>query len=338
MMRASGRAGWGRFMATCPNAGPTARAKESNELNIILLSASTARARTYTLDWRHGAAIATSVLFALILFTLVFNYVTLKWAAAANHPWLQAIVLADQREEAKRVQVKVEGHLNAMALKLGDLEAQVIRLEGLGERLARVAGLKPQELPQPATGVPPARGGAESSTMPSRELSVGEFSSLLERLGRQVDQRADQLSVLEALLIQTSANRNFLPTQSPVVDGWYSSNFGYRIDPFNGQHSFHEGIDFPAEKGTPIVAAASGKVVASEWHPQYGKMVEVDHGNGLVSRYAHASSVGVREGDLVVRGQPIAAVGSTGRSTGPHLHFEVRLNGVPQNPARFLQH
>ena len=99
----------------------------------------------------------------------------------------------------------------------------------------------------------------------------------------------------------------------------------------------HEGIDFPAETGTPVVAAASGKVVFADWHPQYGKMIEIDHGNGLVSRYAHASVLLVKEGDLVVAGQRVAAVGTTGRSTGPHLHFEVRLNGTPQNPARFLQ-
>jgi murein DD-endopeptidase MepM/ murein hydrolase activator NlpD len=129
----------------------------------------------------------------------------------------------------------------------------------------------------------------------------------------------------------------FLPTLLPVVDGWYSSNFGLRIDPFSGQSSFHEGIDFLAETGTPVVAAASGKVVFAGWHPQYGKVVDVDHGNGLVSRYAHASRLVVAEGDLVVRGQHIANVGSSGRSTGPHLHFEVRLNGVPQNPARFLR-
>jgi murein DD-endopeptidase MepM/ murein hydrolase activator NlpD len=99
----------------------------------------------------------------------------------------------------------------------------------------------------------------------------------------------------------------------------------------------HEGIDFPAEVGTPIVAAASGKVIVAEWHPQYGKMLEIDHGNGLVSRYAHASQLLVKQGDLVMAGQRVAVVGTTGRSTGPHLHFEVRLNGSPQNPARFLQ-
>jgi murein DD-endopeptidase MepM/ murein hydrolase activator NlpD len=166
---------------------------------------------------------------------------------------------------------------------------------------------------------------------------VQEFEQMLGKLSREVEERSDQLSVLEALLVQSSTNRKFLPTLAPVVDVWFSSNYGYRIDPFTGQSSFHEGIDFIAETGTPIHAAASGKVIYSGWHPQYGKMVEIDHGNGLVSRYAHASQLAVAEGDLVVRGQRVASVGSTGRSTGPHLHFEVRLNGVPQNPARFLQ-
>jgi murein DD-endopeptidase MepM/ murein hydrolase activator NlpD len=173
--------------------------------------------------------------------------------------------------------------------------------------------------------------------VPSRQLSVDEFSALVGRLSRQVEERSDQLGVLEALLLQNSANQKFLPTLTPIVDGWYSSNFGYRIDPFTGQQSFHEGIDFPAETGTPVVAAASGKVVWAGWHPQYGKLVEIDHGNGLMSRYAHTSQMFVHDGDLVVRGQRVGLVGSTGRSTGPHLHFEVRVNGVPQNPARFLQ-
>ena len=304
-------------------------------MDIILVSGASARARTLSLDWRHGVVVAFVATVLLVVFTLAFNYATLKWAAAVKHPWLQAIVLADQREEAQRAQEKIQGHLNAMALKLGDLEAQVMRLDSLGDRLAGVAGLKPQELP--AKGTAPARGGAASTSMPSRDLSVDDFGGLLDTLGRKVDQRTDQLSVLEALLIQTSASLKFLPSRYPINEGWYSSNFGYRIDPFSGQQSYHEGVDFPAESGTPIVAAASGKVIFADLHREYGKMIEVDHGNGLVSRYAHASSMAVREGDLVVRGQQIAAVGSTGRSTGPHLHFEVRLNGVPQNPARFLQ-
>ncbi len=323
-------------------------------MDIILVSGASARAKTFTLGWRHGAGITLAVVLTLVMFTLLFNYVTLKWAAAVNHPWLRAIVLADQRAEAQRAQEKVQGHLNAMALKLGDLEAQVMRLDALGDRLAGVAGLKPQELPSkrpagdretPAAApgsildskTVPGRGGAESTSMPASDLSVDDFAGLLDGLTRRVDQRTDQLSVLEALLIQSSATLKFLPNQSPITEGWYSSNFGYRIDPFTGQRTYHEGIDFPAEVGTPIVAAASGKVINAEWHREYGRMVEIDHGNGLVSLYAHASALEVHEGDLVVRGQEIARVGSTGRSTGPHLHFEVRLNGVPQNPARFVQ-
>ncbi|MEO8674613.1 MAG: M23 family metallopeptidase [Casimicrobiaceae bacterium] len=306
-------------------------------MNIILVSSATARARTLTLDWRHGVAGGLALLILFVGFTLIFNFVTLRYAAATQHPWLQAIVLADQREEALKSQEIVQGHLNAMALRLGDLQAQMMRLDGLGERLAKIAGLNPQELQSLQPGKAPGRGGAESTTLPSSNFTVSEFGELLGKLARQVDERSDQLGVLEALLVQTSANRKFLPTLTPIVDGWYSSNFGYRIDPFTGGKSFHEGIDFPANVGTPIVAAASGKVVYAGYHAEYGKIIEIDHGNGLLSRYAHASQISVNEGDLVVRGQRLGFVGSTGRSTGPHLHFEVRLNGVPQNPARFLE-
>jgi len=305
-------------------------------LNIILVTGATARARTLTLDWRHWTLGSLVLVTLFVSFTLAFNFITLKWAAAVQHPWLQAIVLADQRAEARREQERIQGHLNAMAMRLGELQARMMRLDWLGERLAKAAGLKPQELDALQLERAPGRGGAEPSTL-ARNLSVPEFAGLLDRLVQEVNQRSDQLGVLEALLVESSANRKFLPTLLPIIDGFFSSNFGNRIDPFTGQQSFHEGIDFPALAGTPIVAAASGKVVFAEWHPQYGKMVEIDHGNGLVSRYAHASRLFVKEGELVVRGQRIASVGSTGRSTGPHLHFEVRLNGIPQNPARFLQ-
>jgi murein DD-endopeptidase MepM/ murein hydrolase activator NlpD len=223
-----------------------------------------------------------------------------------------------------------------MAIKLGDLQAKMLRLDGLGERLAKLAGLKPQELPGPLQpGTTPGRGGPAPTLQ--RNLSLDEFNAMLGELAQQVDQRSDQLGVLEALLVNDSATKKFLPTLKPIEDAWYSSNFGWRLDPFSGQQSFHEGIDFPADVGTAIEAAASGKVVFADVHPAYGKMIEIDHGNGLVSRYAHCSALLVNEGDFVMRGQLIAKVGTTGRSTGPHLHFEVRLNGVPQNPARFLQ-
>ena len=292
------------------------------------------RARTLTLDWRHWTLGGLGLLLLFLSFTLLFNYVTLRYAASIKHPLLQAILLDDQREEARKTQEVIQGHLNAMAVRLGELQAQLLQLDGLGERLAQMAGLKPKDLPPSELGKAPGRGGPAPTL--SRDLSVDEFGSLLSELSHAVEERSDQLTVLEALLVSTSTNKKFLPSLAPVDGGWLSSSFGWRIDPFSGQKSFHEGLDFPSESGTPIVAAASGKVIFADVHPQYGKMVEVDHGNGLVTRYAHASRLFVKEGDFILRGQKIAAVGSTGRATGPHLHFEVRLNGVPQNPGRFL--
>ena len=304
-------------------------------MNIIVVSGAMGRARTLTLDWRHWTLGGLGLLLLFLSFTLLFNYVTLRYAASIKHPLLQAILLDDQREEARKTQEVIQGHLNAMAVRLGELQAQLMQLDGLGERLAQMAGLKPKDLPPPSEpGKAPGRGGPAPTL--SRDLSVDEFGSLLSDLSHAVEERSDQLTVLEALVVSTSANKKFLPSLAPVDGGWLSSSFGWRIDPFSGQKSFHEGLDFPSESGTPIIAAASGKVIFADVHPQYGKMVEIDHGNGLVTRYAHASKLFVKEGDFIVRGQKIAAVGSTGRATGPHLHFEVRLNGAPQNPARFL--
>jgi len=315
-------------------------------LNIILVSGAHARARTITLDWRHWLVGGLALVVAFIVFTLLFNFLTLKWAAAVHHPWLQAMVLADQREESQRNLEKVQGHLDAMAMRLGELQARVLRLDGLGERLAKSAGLKPQELPSsiadpaddatPDPQAAPGRGGPVSS-LPARSFTEDEFQKMLANLSAEVNLRTDQYGVLEALLIQDSANRKFLPTHEPIPEHWYSSNFGYRVDPFTGRRTFHEGIDFPANVGTTVTAAASGKVIFADVHPEYGKMVDIDHGNGLVTRYAHASRLLVKVGDLVLRGQPIAQVGTTGRSTGPHLHYEVRLNGTPQNPVRFFR-
>jgi murein DD-endopeptidase MepM/ murein hydrolase activator NlpD len=301
-------------------------------VNIILVSSNLAKTRSITLSWRHYALGVLIGFILLVGLATVLNYSLLRYATAINHPWLQAMVLSDQRKEAQRAQLYMEEHLNAMALKVGELQGQLLRLDGLGEKLAKIAGLKPEELPAKN----PGRGGAESS-LPPRAWTVEEFAREVQALARTTEERTDQLSVLEALLVRDSVNKKFLPSYAPVDSVQYTSNFGYRIDPFTGSQTFHEGIDFHGDKGTAVLAAASGKVIAAEWHDQYGKMVEIDHGNGLISRYAHAAQLFVKEGDLVVRGQKIAEIGSTGRSTGPHLHFEVRLNGVPQNPARFLR-
>jgi len=300
-------------------------------VQIIVVSGDFRTKRTLSVGIPQVIGLVFVALVALGLTATLANYLSLKYAATSNHPLIRSVLLADQHAEAKQRQQQIQDNINSLAVKLGEVQAHMLRLDGLGEKLARVAGLKPQELPSATANS--GRGGAASIGAP---LSIDEFAKQLGELTRNIDVKADQMSVLEALLVEGSAQRKFLPTLPPIENINYTSNFGYRIDPFTGHQTFHEGVDFAAETGTVINAAASGKVIYADFHPAYGKSVEIDHGNGLVTRYAHSSELLVKEGDLVVRGQRIARVGTTGRSTGPHLHFEVRLNGVPQNPGRFL--
>jgi hypothetical protein len=156
------------------------------------------------------------------------------------------------------------------------------------------------------------------------------------RTASTVESRSDYMDVAESELMAAQVRRALLPQNTPVTTGFIGSGYGMRLDPFTGKMAMHAGIDFAAPVGTPIYAAAGGVETASEVHPEYGNMVEIDHGNGLSTLYGHASRLLVKAGDIVRRGQKVAEIGTTGRSTGPHVHFEVHVNGVPQNPARFL--
>jgi murein DD-endopeptidase MepM/ murein hydrolase activator NlpD len=302
-------------------------------MNIILVSEKLAKARTITLGAPQLALFGLGVFFSMLMFAAAMNYVVLRFAADINIPFLQTMLLSAQREQHQKSESYLRENLNAMAVKLGQMQAQLLRLDTLGERLAKLAGFKPQDL---AFSEPPGRGGAVSS-LPSQDLSLSDFSRQLDLLTRQVDDRGDKLGILESLFTFDSAKKKLIPTMLPVEGGWYSSNYGWRIDPFTGQRAYHEGIDFMAEQGTPIFAAAGGVVVYSDLHPQYGNMIEIDHGNDLISRYAHASRRMVKVGDVVLRGTKIAEVGRTGRATGAHLHFEVRQKGAPVNPTQFLR-
>ena len=182
----------------------------------------------------------------------------------------------------------------------------------------------------------PGMGGAAPTLMPPQNLSLSDFIEKLMSLSRQVETRNDMLGVLEAQLFEEAVKKKRLPTMRPVAGPFNASAFGRRVDPFTGQWAMHEGIDFLADLGSPIAAAADGVVVFAGFHPQYGYVVDIDHGNDLVTRYAHSSKLFVKDGDVVQRGRKIAEVGSTGRSTGPHLHFEVRYRGAAQNPTKFL--
>jgi murein DD-endopeptidase MepM/ murein hydrolase activator NlpD len=163
-----------------------------------------------------------------------------------------------------------------------------------------------------------------------------ELQATLADLDKVSNLRTDLMEVMESRLFEQKVRTMMVPTQLPISSGNLGSNFGWRIDPFTGRSALHTGLDFQAFAGTGILAAAGGVVVTQEVRPDYGNMIEIDHGKDLITRYAHASKVYVKKGDLIKRGQKIGEVGSTGRSTGPHLHFEVLVSGVPQDPQKFL--
>ena len=247
---------------------------------------------------------------------------------AANVDRLQRQVAGQARslEETRR---EAQREVNALAARLAELQAQANRLNALGERLTRIAKLGDGEFD---FGEPGGIGGAEpSQDMPARGL-VGGMDGVeagFARAGRQ-------LSVLEALLFDQELERNAMPSRSPVAGGYVTSGFGGRADPFGGGRQFHKGIDFDARTGDPVLAVGDGVVSFSGVRSGYGNVVEVDHGNGFVTRYAHNSRNIVKVGDLVRVGQEIAKAGSTGRSTGAHVHFEVWENGRVMNPRKFL--
>jgi murein DD-endopeptidase MepM/ murein hydrolase activator NlpD len=302
-------------------------------LQIIVIPDRLARARTLNISSRHLAVSMMLALLLLLGMTAGLYWLTIRFATDIRIPVVQQLVLAAQQGEAERARQFVQQNLNAMAVKLGEMQAQLARLDALGDRLSTMAGIRPQEF---RFSEAPGLGGAQPTSLPPQNLSLAEFGEKLSTLSRDVENRTDMLGVLESQLFEQAIKKKLMPTMMPVNAPFNASGFGMRIDPFTGQHAMHEGIDFLAEAGSPIVAAAGGVVIFAGFHPQYGNMVDVDHGNDLVTRYAHASKLFVKEGDIVQRGRKLGLVGSTGRSTGPHLHFEVRFKGVAQNPARFV--
>ena len=298
-------------------------------MQIIVVDKRLARALTLSITRRHALAASITLVLGVLLLSGAFSFLTVRAASAFRIPILSDLVSFVSRDEMERKDQFVRDNVSALARKLGEVQAQLLRLDAVGERVGKAAGIRPEEF---RFAQLPGRGGAlQSDPMTLRELDVA-----LKQLSVSVDQRADYMSVIEAELRAQQVRQALLPQSKPLSDGFIGSGFGWRSDPFTGEMSHHSGIDFAAPTGTPIHAAAGGVVVLAEYHPVWGNIVEVDHGNSLLSRYAHASRLNVAPGDIVKRGQKLAEVGSTGRSTGSHLHFEVHHQGVAQNPAKFL--
>ncbi|HYD61723.1 MAG TPA: M23 family metallopeptidase [Noviherbaspirillum sp.] len=290
-------------------------------------------AKTLTLTRWHMILLGLVFLSFVLLGSFFLSYLTFRHASDLDLPIVKDVVASATQDDTSKKDKYVKENLAAMAMKLGEMQAQLMRLDALGERVQGLAGVKPQEFNFREL---PGRGGVAPSSLRDKPLSMNEFQQLLDAMARDVEHRADYMNVVESALMSHKIKSKLLPTIQPVNVSYNASGFGWRFDPFTGRQAFHEGIDFAAATGTPIVAAAGGVVIAAEYHHQFGNMVEVDHGNDIVTRYAHCSRLGVKVGDIVRRGQHIADIGSTGRSTGSHLHFEVLVKGVQQDPHKFL--
>lgn len=302
-------------------------------MNIILVSSRLAKTRSITLGGWQIAFFMLLLSGVMLVAAFAMQYALVRYAPEGLSDDIRGILAEIQNDEQQKQRVYLHSSLDAMAVRVGQMQAQVQRLDALGSRLAKLTGMKLEDF---QFAQPPAQGGP-LVVFPEQEMSENNLQQQLVRLNKVLGDRSDKLLALETMLLQNQLSRKLLPSIPPVNEGWYSSNFGWRLDPFTGTSAMHEGVDYVVESGTPIYASAGGVVAYASMHPQYGNMVEIDHGNDIVTRYAHASKLSVKVGQVVRRGEKVAEVGSTGRSTGNHLHFEVRYKGIAQNPVRFLE-
>lgn len=300
-------------------------------------------ARTHALQftrWQLALGLLALTAMLLLFSGTVYHFVFLK-AAREGWPVVSPLVRLIVRDELVQRERFMRDNLDAIAQKVGDMQAKLVRLEAMGERVQGLAGVRVDELDPPhrpasaASGTLPPAAGRGGPFVPVSRPSLEELQRLVQGLDEATDFNTDYFTLVESRLLASRLQALMVPSATPV-DVAVGSGFGFRRDPINGRSALHTGLDFPAATGTPIHAAAGGIVTAIESHPEYGQLLELTHGNGLVTRYAHCAAISVPLGALVRRGQAVAKVGSTGRSTGAHLHFEVLVDGVPQDPARFL--
>lgn len=305
-------------------------------MQIILLTKTAATARVLAVGrrWPLVAGLLLGVALAAGLFHVGYLY-----GRQATAPDLVSVTERTRAAEALRereaaaARRQADHHLNALALRLGELQAHVIRLDALGERLTEMAELNPAEFDFSEA---PARGGPDNSEA-HRASAPPEIESAVDDLLDRLGDREQKLTLLEEFMLNRSLARRIEPSGRPVTEGWISSGFGYRSDPFTGKRDRHEGVDFAGRPGSDIVAVASGVVTWSGNRSGYGRLVELDHGNGLVTRYAHNKKNLVAVGDKVDKGQVIALMGNSGRSTGTHVHFEVLRDGKAVNPMSYIR-
>lgn len=305
-------------------------------MKIIIVNKNHAQARSFTLGGWTRAFLSVCLL-GIPTFVGAWGYSWLVsderegFFASDTKAWMD--ILSAQETEIEQERETSEAQVAALTSKMAELQARLMRLDALGEKLTSAANLDQGEFDFSQV---PALGGPSKSS-PDALYSTPDFFAVIDHLSEQVDSREQQLNTIESLLANRSLLEETLVSGAPVKNAWMTSRFGYRTDPFTGKREFHSGLDFAAPTGSKVSTVAAGVVNWSGRHPEYGNMVEVKHGDGVVTRYAHNKSNLVKAGDVVKKGQVIALSGSTGRSTAPHVHFEVYKNGRVVDPASYIR-
>jgi murein DD-endopeptidase MepM/ murein hydrolase activator NlpD len=305
-------------------------------MNIIFLSRRHGPARPISLRDPLTLVLVALALGSLVLVGLAGGY-ALGYQNGAQVPVLQLDAMREELQSQKAEVVATRDNnqevVDALAIRMAELNAHIIRLDALGRRLTKMGKLDDGEFD---FDTPPALGGPEP-TVDAQSVQVPDLDQRLHELEGRISDREMQLGVLENLLLNRNLNEQVSPQGRPIKSGWMSSQFGKRTDPFTGKDAMHWGIDFAGRKGAEIVAVGAGVVTWSGNRHGYGQLVEVNHGNGLVTRYAHNEENKVAVGDQVDKGEVIALMGASGRATGPNLHFEVLRDGRKVNPLEFVQ-
>ena len=303
-------------------------------MNLVLLFRRQGQSRNLHLSHRLLIGGASSALLVLLTMAFVAGMHLGQRSegrlpqSASTGEW--ARTLGDQKEQIGELRTQLQERIDAIAARMGQVNAHVIRLDALGKRLTQMANIDDREFDFDAA---PSTGGPETDGLAAQ---VPDLSRMLSDLEQKVARRDAQLSVLETVILQRELREQIVPDGRPVRRGFISSYFGERQDPFTGHQAFHKGVDFAGTMGADVVSVAAGIVTYVGERSGFGHIIEVSHGGGLVTRYAHNKSATVKVGDTVQRGQTLALMGSTGRSTGPHVHFEVLRDGRPVNPLSFI--
>jgi murein DD-endopeptidase MepM/ murein hydrolase activator NlpD len=304
-------------------------------MNIIFISRAGRRLQLNAADVR--------VIFPVSLLLLIFAVAVFAAGFFSAHKLLQTAPiaqvsvwkqrLATEKHAVDSAKAQAEANINALSSRLGLIQAHIIRLDALGQQLVKMADLDPKEFSFDSV---PAEGGPEID-LPRQDVSPGNLLDELSRVSDTIRTHQQQLNALENILMHRNLHQEMQPSGRPVKGGWISSYFGRRVDPITGRMGFHPGIDFAGKLGSPVHAVAAGVVTwAGPWFG-YGNLVEIDDGNGYATRYGHNEKILVKVGQTVAKGQVISLMGSTGHSTGPHVHLEVLYHGREINPLKFVR-